>query len=686
MTSKNKIVASSSNARKLQDIVNEGGSAIVHVPRFMLGHELASDLHRFASDELSGYVSLVILARIQRGKSITPAHIYDHLMPPARGAARRNSPTEFEQLRGMILTQLRRRNERAVLLIDAIGIKDTSATYRLIQTLHSVLDELYRTDRSRMPSIVIFDDYSLHFHERALGDDQPSTMYLFDPIHCGRLEDADLNRLVKSELSTLPIEQCEVLEALIGQQTGGHAGLVYEALTAVASAHDDETTDELEARVHEALLASETLDGVRRALTEDPVGIARTALELHANEHVIEQLSPRYQTLRQLGVFRWTGSAKVALAGDVIIAALEEFAASHEPRRIGTVDTLSGVRFVDQEDSVVRDEDFVVVHLSDIHVGNDFGYEMKVGGKTINEGSADIAELLRVDLESMGLLGRVDGLVISGDIVCSGKLEEYVRAKEIVQAIMTSIDVETNKVLVIPGNHDIDWKPGEFAKKTGDAHGVSREGYESFLELIGITHKDCFTSLNIRNRAGNRQLSLVGLDSNFVEGPDAQGTGFVSREHLAALKSFFDVAISDYRWIAVHHHVYPVNSEFLDDARRRKVSVMANAPEIISKALDENVEVILHGHQHQPIVHRSQRWLGESDYATLQPVVILGAGSVGAKREALGPVSRNQYFVHVRRPEGLFARSRIMGEEGLRFTAHRDVWIDMPPPPEDQAR
>ncbi len=680
MTTKTDIVAASSEARVLMEVLREGRSAIIHIPRFMLGHELSDYLHQFASVEVPSFAQRVSLSQVEKGNLLTAARFYDHLFPPKKGRARRKVPADFEQLRSMILTQIRRRRDRFILTIDAIGTKDTEGTYRLIQTLHSIIDEFYRTDRARTPSIVIFDDYSLYFQARMMGDDQPSTMYLFDLLHCDRLASADLKRLLVKELSFSDDRQREDIEELIGRQTGGHAGLVYEALTALASAHEDETVEELEQRIHKALLAGEALDGMRRAMTEDPVGIAKTALELHADEYVVEQLSPRYQTLRQLGVFRWSGSAKVALSGSVIIEALQGFAASSEPRRIGSVDTLTGVHFVDREDSVVQEKDIVIVHLSDIHIGSDYAYEIKIGGKTINEGSNDLVELLRDDLESMDLLGRVDALVLSGDIVCAGSHEEYVRAKEIIEAIIASIKLDISKVLVIPGNHDVNWKPGEFTKMTNETHGVSQEGYEHFLQLMGIEHNDCFTTLDIKNRSGDLQLSLVGLDSNFVEGPEAGGTGFVSSEHLRSLDSFFRNSNSDYRWIAVHHHLYPVNSEFLDNARLRKVSVMANAPDIIASALSHNVEAILHGHQHQPVVHRTQRWLGENNHSAMEPIVFLGAGSVGAKREALGPVSRNQYFVHVRRPNGLLVRSRIMGEEGLKFTAHGDMWFDMPQP------
>jgi hypothetical protein len=127
-------------------------------------------------------------------------------------------------------------------------------------------------------------------------------------------------------------------------------------------------------------------------------------------------------------------------------------------------------------------------------------------------------------------------------------------------------------------------------------------------------------------------------------------------------------------WIAVHHHIFPACSLSLLDAERRKVSVMANASEVIDFANQMGIEVVLHGHEHQPSVTVARRWPID-DGNVFAPVVSVGAGSFGVCRDHLGPFARNQYFVLHRRTKDIVIRSRCQGAGGVKFVAHSDLQI-----------
>lgn len=172
------------------------------------------------------------------------------------------------------------------------------------------------------------------------------------------------------------------------------------------------------------------------------------------------------------------------------------------------------------------------------------------------------------------------------------------------------------------------------------------------------------------------------MDSNYVEGQETSGIGFVSRESLEeADKLLLRYEEDDDKeavaiWLIVHHHIFPITSIDLGDARQSRVSVMANAAEVFAKARRWRVEMILHGHEHQPALTLAQRWQGAWGEMDLRGVAVLGAGSCGANRERLGPIARNQYYVIIRRPSDFVIRSRIMGEQGVQFVPHNDFVLE----------
>jgi len=107
---------------------------------------------------------------------------------------------------------------------------------------------------------------------------------------------------------------------------------------------------------------------------------------------------------------------------------------------------------------------------------------------------------------------------------------------------------------------------------------------------------------------------------------------------------------------------------------QKKVSVTANADEILNYANQWGVEMVLHGHEHQPTVTAVRRW--PVDGANVfSPLVSVGAGSFEAIRDFLGPFSRNHYYIIYRQPDRIIIRSRFQGDGGVKFVTHSDMQI-----------
>jgi 3',5'-cyclic AMP phosphodiesterase CpdA len=345
---------------------------------------------------------------------------------------------------------------------------------------------------------------------------------------------------------------------------------------------------------------------------------------------------------------------------------------------VGTLVPEFGPKLFEPANVDVCDDDLVVAHLSDLHVSDRYRYRLSWPGNVLNDGEPSAAEILAEDLDSLGLLGRLDALIISGDIVWNGSIDEFNRARQVIKELLEATKLSPDQLLLIPGNHDVQWNPAAFAAKDKRPN-VSRESYRTFLELLGGDSRENWAFLCVSSRSGQHRLRVVGLDSNSVEGPEAAGIGYVAREELLGARSLFErdlgeVKGQDFRWLAVHHHVLPATSATLDEAREKRISVMANSAEVQGCAARWGVDLILHGHEHQPSITVARTWPVDRSRRFV-PVTTVGAGSFSVKRDCLGPFSRNHYYLIYRRPQEILIRSRCTGNNGVVMVGHEDVLL-----------
>lgn len=93
----------------------------------------------------------------------------------------------------------------------------------------------------------------------------------------------------------------------------------------------------------------------------------------------------------------------------------------------------------------------VFVHLSDIHFGQE-----RDGGTIVENADAKkrLIEDARAEVGKLG--GKVNGVIVTGDIAYSGKEEEYILAGRWLAELTDAIGCDRSDVQMIPGNHDID--------------------------------------------------------------------------------------------------------------------------------------------------------------------------------------------------------------------------------------
>ena len=108
-----------------------------------------------------------------------------------------------------------------------------------------------------------------------------------------------------------------------------------------------------------------------------------------------------------------------------------------------------------------------VLHISDLNFGT-----------TDNARTwyANLAEDLRYELAC----SRLDAVIISGDIASKSNPDEYAAAQLFINRLSQEFQLETHQIVIVPGNHDINWKISEAAYFRITSEN-SQQGAEEYL-------------------------------------------------------------------------------------------------------------------------------------------------------------------------------------------------------------
>ncbi len=673
-----------------EDLLNRSESLLIFGPRFSGKSVLLRSIIRDMAPKLECKSVVLELALAAHGEEIDYSSLFQGVsgIEGAGGARRRAKIRDRNDFFNALDGAIARSSGRLIIGIRLADQGIEAEQYDFLKSLHVLLERDYFERRKKL-AVIAVDSYSLWFHRRLRG--MESELYCFHEEHWGPLGRQEIERCIQGVAQergfALSGREVESLARRLSTCTGGHSGLLREAVEALDSIswapHASFWKTDLPLRLGNGRV----MQRLRHAFEEEPQGLVETAMEYEKPAFPVELRSSRLRLLLQLGVLQWKSATQVEVCGGAIkdlIVTLRGAGASGEFNRLGRLGTViseSGPSIFEPSAWEPSDEDLVFIHISDLHIGEKHAFRFPMGqGEFKNPDMPSIAELLASDLERLNLIGRIDGLIVTGDFVWQGKDMEFRRARQVLEDILVRLGIDRARLLIIPGNHDLDWSPsGSLQEVSGRG---DREAFIDFADRFGFDFKGGVVCREFFSRSGDRLLRLIGLDSNYVEGQAASGIGYVSKEALDRagywLKevrkdkaSFTDEIV----WLAVHHHVFPATSVRLKDALQSKVSVMANSVEILARASQWGVEAILHGHEHQPSLSVARRWPTDFRGKAFTPIVSIGSGSFGVEASLLGPFARHHYYVLCLRSKDVLIRSRCLGDEGMAFVSHADILV-----------
>jgi predicted MPP superfamily phosphohydrolase len=281
-----------------------------------------------------------------------------------------------------------------------------------------------------------------------------------------------------------------------------------------------------------------------------------------------------------------------------------------------------------------------ILHISDLHFGSSQQY-----GQRFNRLLDRIHEVREHCKPGVSLL------VVSGDLITgqppTKQRERFEAARQFLESLVSDLGLRNEHVVMVPGNHDILLGPaqsGEVAKVAFD-YGPTASIKEFMRKFYDVERPNL--DWTRRFRFPDIDVIFVGLNSVRLPERGSHQFGYGDRGiYLPKLRRVLDTLQSERiqgfdrptaLCLVLHHHLLPV-SHTIDIDQERQPSLTVDARQILEDCQEFGVDLILHGHQHQPFVG-TYRLASPTDTggftwpsaAFLQGPLIVGMGSASVQ-------------------------------------------------------
>jgi 3',5'-cyclic AMP phosphodiesterase CpdA len=294
-----------------------------------------------------------------------------------------------------------------------------------------------------------------------------------------------------------------------------------------------------------------------------------------------------------------------------------------------------------------------VLHLSDLHLGEPAEWQYLDDHKSRMAASDRRAEkhVLQETLASLtedGRLRDVDAIVVSGDLTSRARSDGFDEFAELAEMFITHVAPE--KVVVVPGNHDVPWDvgPDNPGRYEGFLRATRSNGFATPLldhidfGLLGelneeteqhphlVTGRDflivpinsshfCWGKEPLEDAAAEELLTVAGTElTEVVEKLRRHDVARVSNAQIAALQQLLriqdpsvlgEVPDDRVRIAVLHHQLLPVSSreEF------KSFESLSNLGAVRELLAALRIDVVLHGHKHESALY----WDYVADHSSL---------------------------------------------------------------------
>ena len=297
----------------------------------------------------------------------------------------------------------------------------------------------------------------------------------------------------------------------------------------------------------------------------------------------------------------------------------------------------------------VATESTRMLWVSDLH----FALQKGVHHFPLESEAHQFALNRRLEMELADEVDTLAGVIMSGDFAWKAEPAEFEKAAKFIERLDSWIPLEPDQLAMCPGNHDVSFKSPadgqEAARRVAPEQ--ARAAYSAFYQGVFERAPNEFMSCGRRLLVGRAlPVDIVCLNSALFErtSDSFRGPGFVGREqrkHAADEMGWTALAPEApraYRIVVVHHHVLP--QSIRADASASYVHMIRDSGSLIRWLVKHRVDLVLHGHGHQPACAKLSRPIDRSPPdAPWHDLYVMGMGSTGSHPDHLGEFGKNTF-------------------------------------------
>lgn len=288
----------------------------------------------------------------------------------------------------------------------------------------------------------------------------------------------------------------------------------------------------------------------------------------------------------------------------------------------------------------IRLKSNVVLHLTDLHFAagdhrHHHGWRLEgESGRTLAD--AVIAALKKKKIE-------IGAIIVTGDLTFLGSEEEFKAAHASLGKLMGVLDLGPESIVVVPGNHDIQWSTDATYADSAPIVNAPPEARANYARFYRSLYKhDANDSLSMGRRfvlPSGLTLEIAALNSSSLQTGKKflAGMGRIDThalEDISLALQWVDHAPSlAMRLLALHHHVVLTEDFEPAEGFYRGFGIAVDAPRVQRMAARRGVQLVLHGHKHRAFLWKSGVFsLPEEaqEHYRLGELSVIGGGSAGS--------------------------------------------------------
>ncbi|MCW2096777.1 metallophosphoesterase family protein [Lelliottia nimipressuralis] len=289
-----------------------------------------------------------------------------------------------------------------------------------------------------------------------------------------------------------------------------------------------------------------------------------------------------------------------------------------------------------------------ILVISDLHFGENYGFCYESEVNKFGQTKSSLTRSIMKDLGELGIADKFSLLLITGDLTTKGdwSTSHSSKIKDEIHSLCNSLNIEHDKILSLPGNHDmVRYSTDSSENIINQVDKRFERDYRTFIEeLSGRSWRENLSyNAHFKIKDIDKNLDITILNScGIVSTSEWTEYGYVGQEGIDAINNLSNNDKDTFRMLALHHHLLPVND--IDILNKKGISLTVDSLRIMKSAISKNIKLAMHGHQH--IFNMSNYTQYErSNFNSEKSLRIISNGSVSVDQQQRMNGERNSYSI-----------------------------------------